>query len=271
MATLEDRLLGEKLDYYCSSSEDEGHQAGKRESHGEEDEEGDHQDPSLDLDEIYSVKTDKTGPKGVIEDFRRYKQLEKEKRHDNDREKAELAKKLSMVCNTQQQEEDDIDFENDPILKQLMQRRLEEMKGAAAVLPKFGKLYEIKSTEYLDTIDKENSNVTVIVHLYNNNLRKCKNMTSCLNQLAKHYTTVKFCNARASGIPILSAEFTQRGLPALLLYRDGNVIGNFIRITDNLEDRFDAVDVENFLLEHAMLPTMDRTFADTLNSDSSDE
>ncbi|EDV25412.1 uncharacterized protein TRIADDRAFT_55484 [Trichoplax adhaerens] len=250
MATLEDRLLGEKLDYYCSSSEDEGHQAGKRESHGEEDEEGDHQDPSLDLDEIYSVKTDKTGPKGVIEDFRRYKQLEKEKRHDNDREKAELAKKLSMVCNTQQQEEDDIDFENDPILKQLMQRRLEEMKGAAAVLPKFGKLYEIKSTEYLDTIDKENSNVTVIVHLYNN---------------------VKFCNARASGIPILSAEFTQRGLPALLLYRDGNVIGNFIRITDNLEDRFDAVDVENFLLEHAMLPTMDRTFADTLNSDSSDE
>lgn len=34
--------------------------------------------------------------------------------------------------------------------------------------PKFGKLYDIKASEYLDTIDDENASVTIVVHLYDN-------------------------------------------------------------------------------------------------------
>ena len=59
MATLDDKLLGEKLDYYCSSSEDEGYRDREEESH-ENDEHADaDNNPTLDLDDIYSVKTDK--------------------------------------------------------------------------------------------------------------------------------------------------------------------------------------------------------------------
>ena len=39
-----------------------------------------------------------TGPKGVVADWRRYKQLETEKRAENERERLALAKKLALTC-----------------------------------------------------------------------------------------------------------------------------------------------------------------------------
>lgn len=60
MATLDDKLLGEKLDYYCSSSEDEGYHRGRGEEYHEDGEQVDaDNNPALDLDDIYSVKTGK--------------------------------------------------------------------------------------------------------------------------------------------------------------------------------------------------------------------
>ena len=39
-----------------------------------------------------------TGPKGVIKDWQRYKQLEAEKRASQSLEKMQLAKKLTLTC-----------------------------------------------------------------------------------------------------------------------------------------------------------------------------
>jgi len=39
-----------------------------------------------------------TGPKGVVEDWRRFKQFEVEQRAEQERERSELAKKLSLTC-----------------------------------------------------------------------------------------------------------------------------------------------------------------------------
>ena len=73
MATLDDKLLGEKLHYYCSSSEDEG----------EEEEEGTGvrgESSSVAPSRDWDGSSANTGPKGVIKDWQRYKQLETEKR-----------------------------------------------------------------------------------------------------------------------------------------------------------------------------------------------
>ncbi len=72
MATLDDKLLGEKLHYYCSSSEDE---------------DGDEQGEARGAAEAappppMNSGGANTGPKGVIEDWRRFKQLETEKREE---------------------------------------------------------------------------------------------------------------------------------------------------------------------------------------------
>jgi hypothetical protein len=42
-----------------------------------------------------------TGPKGVINDWRRFKQLETEKKAEQDIERLELINKLSLTCRTE--------------------------------------------------------------------------------------------------------------------------------------------------------------------------
>jgi len=75
MATLDDKLLGEKLHYYCSSSEEEDNNDDddKKTSKNAETSESSAAQPPTN-------EGPNTGPKGVIEDWRRYKQLETEKR-----------------------------------------------------------------------------------------------------------------------------------------------------------------------------------------------
>ena len=53
---------------------------------------------------------------------------------------------------------------------------------------------------------------------------------------------------------MLSKHFKVAGVPALLVYRAGNLLGSFIRVTDQLGTDFFASDVESFLAEHGMLP-----------------
>lgn len=73
MATLDDKLLGEKLHYYCSSSEDE-----------DGDEQGEQARGAAEAAPPPPMNSGgaNTGPKGVIEDWRRFKQLETEKREE---------------------------------------------------------------------------------------------------------------------------------------------------------------------------------------------
>ena len=94
MATLDDKLLGEKLHYYCSSSEDEGED---KESTARE------SVPPVTSDGGASINT---GPKGVIKDWQRYKQLEREERADQEAEKLALAKRLALTCRTDKEDQE---------------------------------------------------------------------------------------------------------------------------------------------------------------------
>lgn len=132
MSTLDDKLLGEKLHYYCSSSS---------ESEGEDDDEEKSPCPdasagpalnngscqqwdgtscnvmlTFSLHYLCNVMKRKfiwvtlifphflsllqTGPKGVIKDYQRFKQLERERREEQKEELAILAKKFSITCRT---------------------------------------------------------------------------------------------------------------------------------------------------------------------------
>jgi len=42
---------------------------------------------------------------------------------------------------------------------------------------------------------------------------------------------------------------TSEGLPALLAYKSGQIIGNFVKLEDTFGEDFFAVDVESFLIE----------------------
>ena len=100
MATLDDKLLGEKLQNYCSSSSEDEDEPSKPKFIPE---------AELKEREKYNVRAGQsvnTGPKGVIKDWQRYKQLQHEKNQEAKIERDKIMNRLAITCKS-----DDVDKE----------------------------------------------------------------------------------------------------------------------------------------------------------------
>ncbi|CAD7006310.1 unnamed protein product [Ceratitis capitata] len=270
MATLEDKLMGEKLEYYCSSSEGEDNGDDDGESRGAR---GNKQgtagfvDPDVcpppPAEGYRSQVSTNTGPKGVVQDWQRFKQLQAEKREESERQRIELAKKLTMTAATAKEEEErkrqeEIDAELDELmsedfLQQYQKQRMAEMLRQCGHIKQFGKVISLTTHgEFLDFIEKENKHTTVIIHIYDKNISACSTLNRCLDTLATDYPSIKFGKI-CSSVAGMSRDFRDKGLPALLVYKAQALIGNFVRVTDDLSDDFFPSDVENFLIENGIV------------------
>ena len=119
---------------------------------------------------------------------------------------------------------------------------------------RFGELVELNDgQEFLDAIDSEDKTSTVLILIHSPGVEGCDAMLGCVRCLAPEYRTVKFCAIQGSAAG-LSRHFKVAGVPALLVYRAGQLTATFIRLTDHLGEDFFAADVEAFLVEHAVLP-----------------
>lgn len=96
--SLDDKLLGEKVENYCSSSEDEGENDSSDETNLSESK-ADKPTfiPESKIQE-YKGSCTNTGPKGVINDWREFKRLETEQREEQEKERQQLMRKLQMTC-----------------------------------------------------------------------------------------------------------------------------------------------------------------------------
>ena len=63
---------------------------------------------------------------------------------------------------------------------------------------------------------------------------------------------MNFCRIQASAAG-LSQKFKISGVPALLVYRSGELVSRFVRLSDTLGDDFYASDLESFLIENGVL------------------
>lgn len=296
MTTLDDKLLGEKLQYYYSSSEDEDDHKDKDRGGGAPAGGPVPADAKL-AGEGFSINT---GPKGVINDWRRFKQLETEQREEQCQEVEKLIKKLSMTCRSQLDEEKEQrkqkdlqekisgkitlkemammngEKDDEEFLQQYRKQRMEEMRRRLHKGPQFRQVFEIPSGErFVDMIDKERKSTLIIVHIYEDGIPGTDAMHGCMICLASEYPAVKFCRVKSSVIGA-SRRFTKNALPTLLIYKGGDLVGNFVRVTDQLGEDFFAVDLEAFLQECGLLPAkevVERTSvrnAATCHSEDSD-
>lgn len=260
MTTLEDKILNGKTAGYCSSSDDE------------EETSNTNNEPPISRKTSgampgYSLNT---GPKGVMEDWRRFKQLETEKRNEQAQELLQLSKKLTLSCRTalddekakEQEAEDDLlkeIYSDENFLKEYMKKRMQEMEISLKLRPdlKFGVLYELMDVDaYLQAIDQDSKKCTVIIHLYEKSAAGCDAVNGCFANLAPKFPAFKFCRISASLLKP-SKQFLNLALPAVQAYRHGQLIGNFVRLTDELGDDFFADDLESFLKQYGILPDSD--------------
>jgi len=260
MATLDDKLLGEKLHYYCSSSEDE--------KEGDDDEIGE-ESPFVTQNDPAPVSkwngsSCNTGPKGVMKDYQRFKQLQREQKEDEKEELSLLSKQFSLTCRTnaedekakeeEQKLEDELsELFGDSCIQQFVQKRMNEMLLQEASRLRFGVVYPLTDCDqFLAAIDGEDKNVSIIVLLHEPNGAGCVAAVKAVELLAREYVHFKFCTVRPSLIS-MSANFKLGGVPAILVYKGGQVLGNFVKLTVDLGCDFDCSDLGNYLVEHGIL------------------
>ncbi|KAK1132377.1 hypothetical protein K0M31_016485 [Melipona bicolor] len=262
MSTLEDKILGEKLHYYCSSSSEDENDSANSDKETENE-----KYPQIITDSIepsfseWDGTSSNTGPKGVIKDWQRYKQLQAEKRAEQEKERLQLIKKLSLTCRSSLDEEKEKIMQSDPDLAELLtdeflleyqKQRMKEMLTRTGKL-RFGRVINLETADqFLEAIDNEDKSVTIVVHIYEPNVPGCEAMNGSLISVAEDYPFVKFCKILGS-VAGLSKHFKKEGVPALLVYKAAQVIGNFVHVTDYLGVDFYASDVEAFLIEQGIL------------------
>uniref|UniRef100_A0A1I8FVF0 Phosducin domain-containing protein n=1 Tax=Macrostomum lignano TaxID=282301 RepID=A0A1I8FVF0_9PLAT len=201
--SLDDRLLGEKVHNYCSSSSgsddegDSGDEAGDEREHRVQ-----QQQPQQQLEEPREWRgaATNTGPKGVIDD---------------------------------------------EFLVQYRRQRIEEMRQSLAQR----KLLAELSTWTGAAVDAESPDVKVLVHIYDSiEEPACAAVNAALDELAGRYLTVKFCRIQASQA-LVSRRFIERGLPALVVYKAGEVTSSFVALGRELGDQCSTNQLESFLTE----------------------
>jgi hypothetical protein len=202
-----------------------------------------------------------TGPKGVIRDREHYKELREQeeawKTHQRGRSQKQTAPALVNRWDENELPELELELESDHFLQQYREKRLREMRAAAArnrqATQQFGSLVHLSASTFLSAVDNEQHSVYVVVHIYDDSVEACSAMNGCLTCLASKYTQTMFCCLPSSDAP-LSCQFKSDGLPALLVYKGGELIGNFIRVSDQLGDDFYAPELEKFLIDNDCLP-----------------
>ena len=118
---------------------------------------------------------------------------------------------------------------------------------------RFGELISLSDGQhFLDAVDNEEKGCTVIVLIHEPGVPGCEAMLQCLRCIARDYKSAKFCEIVGSAAG-LSKHFNVSGVPAILGYRAGQLITNFVRLTDHFGEDFFANEVETFLLEHGLI------------------
>lgn len=199
-----------------------------------------------------------TGPKGVINDWRRFK-LESMDHENLPPAKRELLRQMSRpeergVRKVSLQEYELLKEDDETGLKHYRKKCMVEMHEKLSFGPKFEGVHDLDSGDaFLEVIEKEHHSTVVVVHIYKNGVKGCEELNNCLDCLATEHPTVKFCriDAVATGA---SERFSDELLPTLLVYKAGELIGNFLACTQHLTGEFFATDVEAFLNGYGLLP-----------------
>ncbi|XP_028667212.2 phosducin b [Erpetoichthys calabaricus] len=234
-----------------------------------------------DLEELPATNT---GPKGVINDWRRFK-LESEDHESIPPNKRELLRQMSSPYRPPKGDEKElrerlnrkmsiqeyelIQDEDEKSLRKYRKQCMQEMHQRLSFGPRFGCLYDLESGEqFLEVIEKEHRLTIVVVHIYEDEVKGCDALNKCLSCLATEYPSVKFCKIKASNTGA-GDRFSDGVLPTLLVYKAGELVGNFLSITEHLNEEFFAVDVECFLNEYGLLP--EKEFGACQNTGSEDD
>jgi phosducin len=229
------------------------------------------------------MRQNNTGPKGVIEDYSQHReqliakaQWEREQlikhvesralrsQYANKSGKAASSSSSSSKIDKVVRDLDELlDEEDEELLGDILneederffaQYKAKKVRELLSEIPTFGYVREVGAGEYVDALDNEHERVHVVVHLYEDSIPQCVWTNEHLTVLAQRHPFVKFVKIRRSDA---GSKMDVFALPALLVYRSGDLVATFLRIHDRElkvgSDRFTAAQLEQFLVSRSIL------------------
>lgn len=152
------------------------------------------------------------------------------------------------------QEYEMIAEEDEKGLRKYRKQCMKEMHERFSFGPTFDSVVELDNGEaFLEVIEKEHRLTLVVVHIYKDGVKGCEALNSCLDCLATEYPSIKFCRIQAAATGA-GERFSDNVLPTILVYKAGELLGNFLSMTQHLSEEFFATDIEAFLSEYGLLP-----------------
>lgn len=198
-----------------------------------------------------------TGVKGVLADYREAQQDEQLRKEEERLENMKAlhrathpAVRPTTISNNKHDNkhdnknddssDNDSDFNDsdDEFLKQFRNQRLAQLQNTmttttttSSKLLTFGSMTIASPDEYVQLVDKLNPQSYLIVHLYEPSIVQCRMLQSTLEKVATMMNHAKFIQVSAlEANPNLDTII----LPAILVYRRGELVHNLVRFTEEL-------------------------------------
>ncbi|XP_022364175.1 phosducin [Enhydra lutris kenyoni] len=188
----------------------------------------------------------------------------------HDRNNKDLKERFSRKMSIQEYELIHRDKEDENCLRKYRRQCMQDMHQKLSFGPRYGFVYELETGEqFLETIGKEQK-ITIVVHIYEDGIKGCDALNSSFTCLAAEYPMVKFCKIKASNTGA-GDRFSSEVLPTLLVYKGGELISNFISVTEQFAEEFFSGDVESFLNEYGLLPEREIHALDQTNMEEDTE
>lgn len=278
MASLEEKILGERRENYCSSSEESDHADSdieeNEEATGGSTAQSEVAAASLAPAKEWNGTASNTGPKGVLKDWQEFKAYESAARQEREVSRKAQLEKLTLTCQSsceeeakRKQEEErrkeeeelrELEEEEDEFLLEYRKERMKEMcrRLNGGEKKTFGSLIHITSTDqFLTSIDSEPASITIVVHLSSPSLPACRSLNASLTELAADWPNTKFTSVPLALVAEhLSSRFKACALPCFLIYKGGgDCVGSFLSLREEFGDVVYSDEVERFLLDHSVL------------------
>jgi len=160
----------------------------------------------------------RTGVKGVIRDRDEAAEIQREKRAKESEELRQKMEATDLGGKTFLEEEREKASRGEKA-DDLVIREITKTQGKRDVFGqkregRFGHLREVGIKGFLGAVEKEETDVWVVVHLYDSSLERCYMVDETLARLARSYPDTKFLRAKASALGFASLNSSGRQKPA---------------------------------------------------------
>ncbi|VEU23026.1 DEKNAAC104174 [Brettanomyces naardenensis] len=149
------------------------------------------------------------------------------------------------------------DDEDEEFLEQYKQQRMAELRKQASEA-KFGQVYGINKPEYKEEVTDASKKSFVVVHMSLNSNLQSRILAHILTVLAPKYPEIKFVDITANRAV---ENYPESHCPTLLIYKDGDVVKQYITLLQLGGNQTKTGDIEKALQDAGAIKSDDRRIA----------